>query len=58
MKERLKELRKKLNLTQGELAEKISVKTSQISDWERGRFSLRGANRANLRGAPCSAGMV
>ena len=48
MKERLKELRKKLNLTQGELAEKISVKTSQISDWERGRFSLSAARIAQI----------
>ncbi|MGN0930590.1 MAG: helix-turn-helix domain-containing protein [Thermoguttaceae bacterium] len=48
MKERLKELRKKLNLTQRELAEKIGVKISQISDWERGRFSLSAARIAQI----------
>ena len=48
MKERLKELRKKLNLTQRELAEKLAVKTSQISDWERGRFTLSPARIAQI----------
>lgn len=32
MKERLKERRKKLNLTQRELAEKLGVKTSQVGN--------------------------
>lgn len=48
MKERLKELRKKLNLTQRELAEKIEVNISQISDWERGRFTLSPARIAQI----------
>lgn len=48
MKERLKELRKKLNLTQRELAEKIGVNISQISDWERGRFTLSPARIAQI----------
>lgn len=32
MKKRLKERRKKLNLTQRELAEKLGVKTSQVGN--------------------------
>lgn len=38
--ERLKELRKKLNIKQGELAEKISTTQGHISDIENGRKSL------------------
>ena len=48
MKERLKELRKILHLTQRELAEKIGVNISQISDWERGRFMLSPARIAQI----------
>lgn len=48
MKERLKELRKILHLTQRELAEKIEVNISQISDWERGRFMLSPARIAQI----------
>ena len=48
MKERLKELRKILHLTQRELAEKIEVNISQISDWERGRFTLSPARIAQI----------
>ena len=48
MKERLKELRKKLHLTQRELAEKIGVSLTQISDWERGRFALSSARIAQI----------
>ena len=48
MKERLKELRKKLNLTQRELAEKLGVNHSQICDWERGRFALSSARIAQI----------
>ena len=43
MKERLKELRKKLNLTQRELAEKIGVETSQVGGWETGFRALSAA---------------
>lgn len=35
--ERLKELRKGLNLTQRELADKIGTNNSSICDWECGR---------------------
>lgn len=48
MKERLKELRKKLNLTQRELAEKIGVSLTQVSDWERGRYKLSPARIAQI----------
>lgn len=48
MKERLKELRKNLHLTQRELAEKIGVSLTQISDWERGRFALSSARIAQI----------
>ena len=48
MKERLKELRKQLHLTQRELAEKIGVSLTQISDWERGRFTLSSARIAQI----------
>lgn len=48
MKERLKELRKKLNLTQRELAEKLGVKTSQVGNWEGGRYKLSPARIAQI----------
>lgn len=48
MKERLKELRKKLNLTQRELAEKIGVKTSQVGGWETGYRALSAARIAQI----------
>ena len=48
MKERLKELRKKLNLTQRELAEKIGVKTSQVGNWECGLYKLTPARIAQI----------
>ena len=48
MKERLKELRKNLHLTQRELAEKIGVSLTQISDWERGRFASSSARTAQI----------
>lgn len=37
MKDRLKELRKVLNLKQRELAERIGVRTGEIGNWESGR---------------------
>lgn len=48
MKERLKELRKILNLTQRELAEKIGVKTSQVGGWETGYRALSAARIAQI----------
>lgn len=48
MKERLKELRKKLNLTQRELAEKIGVQTSHVGAWECGRYKLSTARIAQI----------
>lgn len=48
MKERLKERRKKLNLTQRELAEKLGVKTSQVGNWEGGRYNLTPARIAQI----------
>ena len=48
MKERLKELRKKLNLTQRELAEKLGVQTSQVGNWEGGRYNLTPARIAQI----------
>ena len=48
MKERLKELRKKLNLTQRELAEKLGVKTSQVGNWECGLYNLTPARIAQI----------
>lgn len=48
MKERLKELRKILNLTQRELAEKIGVKTSQVGGWETGYRALSTARIAQI----------
>ena len=48
MKERLKELRKKLNLTQRELAERIGVSTSHVGDWEGGRYKLTPARIAQI----------
>lgn len=35
--ERLKELRKRKNLTQKELAEQIGIKRNSYSDWENGK---------------------
>lgn len=48
MKERLKELRKKLNLTQRELAKKLGVSTSHVGDWESGRYKLTAARIAQI----------
>ena len=48
MKERLKELRKILNLTQRELAEKIGVKTSQVGGRETGYRALSAARIAQI----------
>ena len=48
MKERLKELRKKLNLTQRELAEKLGVQTSQVGGWETGYRALSPARIAQI----------
>lgn len=48
MKERLKELRKKLNLTQRELAERLGVSTSHVGDWEGGRYKLTPARIAQI----------
>ena len=48
MKERLKELRKILHLTQRELAEKIGVATSQVGNWECGLYKLSPARIAQI----------
>ena len=48
MKERLKELRKILNLTQRELAERLGVSTSHVGDWEGGRYKLTPARIAQI----------
>lgn len=48
MKERLKELRKKLSLTQRELAEKIGVPTSTVGGWECGAYGLSPARIAQI----------
>ena len=48
MKERLKELRKRLNITQRELAERLGVSTSHVGDWEGGRYKLTPARIAQI----------
>jgi transcriptional regulator with XRE-family HTH domain len=37
---RVAEARRAAGLTQGQLAERIGKTQSQVSDWERGRFSI------------------
>ena len=40
MKDRLKELRKALNLKQREVAERLGVKVSNVGAWEAGMFAI------------------
>jgi transcriptional regulator with XRE-family HTH domain len=48
LSDRLRELRKKLNLTQKEFGEKIDIKTSSYSDIENGRRNLTERNMTSI----------
>lgn len=38
--EQIKKARKSLDLTQAEMAEKMGIKTSKITQWEMGRYKI------------------
>jgi len=44
----VRSLRRRLRLTQGELAALLGVSTNSVNAWEAGRSAPRGANRASL----------
>lgn len=48
--EELKALRLKANLTQKELAEKIGVSDSRVSEWEHGKYKISNAYVRILNG--------
>ena len=42
--ERIQQLRRRLSLTQTELAERMGVRQATVSDWERGKQTPTGAS--------------